>query len=157
MKAIRWVLPPVMLSALFVLASLSPLACGAAQGCKKPENMNSMKCTAINSIIDCTKGELPAVVQQVGPLVSKVIDSVTAADGSVDWGHVETLMGSMSSAYGTCILGNIIEGYMNAPPKLVPGEVRPALATLKAGLDHAKTELWKLDPKTVIHTAHGDL
>jgi hypothetical protein len=119
--------------------------------------MNSLKCTSVNSIIDCTKGELPAVVMQVGPLVSKVIDSLTGADGSVDWSHVEELMASMSSAYGACIIGSIIEGYMSAPPKLAPGEVKPAMASLRAGFEHSKTTIWKLDPKTVVRTTHGDL
>jgi hypothetical protein len=119
--------------------------------------MNSVKCTVVNTVIDCTKGELPAVVMQVGPVVAQLIDEATGADGSVDWAHVEKLLGSMSAAYGTCILGNIIQNYMASPPKLSPGEVKPSVASLKAGFDHAKGSLWKLDANVTIHTAKGDL
>lgn len=140
------------------LAGFGTLAgCGAAQDCKKPENMNSKTCTALSSIIDCTKGELPAVVTQFGPVVSQMIDEATGADGSVDWMHIEKMLGSLGAAYGTCVLGNIIENYMASPPKLSPGEVKPSIPALRDGLNHARTSLWKLDPSVKIHTSKGDL
>jgi hypothetical protein len=139
----------------FFIATSS--GCGAAQDCQKPENMNSVKCTAINSVIDCTKNELPAVVTQFGPVVEKLIGESTGADGGVDWGHVEKMLGSLSASYGACILGTIIQTYASAPPKLSPGEVAPNIPMLKDGFNHARTTLWKLDPKTKIRTSKGDL
>jgi hypothetical protein len=139
----------------FFIATSS--GCGAAQDCKKPENMNSVTCTALNSVIDCTKGELPAVIMQFGPVVSQLIDEATGADGTVDWAHVEKMLGSLGAAYGTCVLGTIIQNYMASPPKLSPGEVKPSVAALKDGLNHTRATLWKLDPKVKIHTAKGDL
>lgn len=132
-------------------------ACGAAQDCAKPENMGSLKCAAVNSTIDCTKNELPAVVTQFGPVVGKLIGEATGADGSVDWAHVESMLGSLGSAYGACVIGTIIESYALAPPKLATGEVRPSLEALKEGLNHSRVTLWKLDGGVKIHTAHGDI
>lgn len=148
-------------SALVVMlvlgAGLSNAGCGAAQDCRKPENMNSLKCTAINEVIDCTRGELPKVVDQFGPVVSKLIDEATGADASIDWQHVEGMLGTLGSAYGACIVGNIIQSYAMAPPKLSPGEVKPSLTALKAGYEHARIALWKLDPGVRVRTAKGTL
>jgi hypothetical protein len=142
---------------LIIAVATSLACCGAAQECKDPANMNSIKCTAVNSAVDCTKGELPAVVTQFGPVVSQLIDEATGADGNVDWGHVEKLLGSLGSSYGMCVLGNIIQNYMVSPPKLSPGEVKPSMASLKAGFAHAKTSLWKLDAGAKVHTDKGDI
>lgn len=146
----------IQVSLLVILAACDG-GCGAINKCKDPANMNSVECTAINTAIDCTKNELPAVTTQFGPVVEQLIGEATGADGSVDWGHVEKMLGSLSASYGTCILGNIIENYMTAPPKLAPGEVKASVSTLKDGLNHARTTLWKLDPTVKIHTAKGDL
>jgi hypothetical protein len=142
---------------LVILAACDSACSGAINKCKDPANMNSVECTAINTAIDCTKNEIPAVTTQFGPVVEQLIGESTGADGSVDWGHVEKMLGSLGASYGTCILGNIIQNYMAAPPKLSPGEVKPSVATLKDGLNHARTTLWKLDPTVKIHTANGDL
>lgn len=140
-----------------VLAVCSLAACGAAAQCKDPANANSATCTAVNVGIDCTKGEIPSVVDQFGPVVDKLIGEATGADGTVDWGHVETMLGSLGVSYGTCVVGEIIEKYMTAPPKLAPGEVRPSVAMLKEGFSHARVTLWKLDPSVKVHTSKGDL
>lgn len=140
-----------------LLALIGCTSCGAVNKCKDPANMNSVECTVVSSVIDCTKGELPAVVTQFGPVVEQLIGEATGADGTVDWAHVEKMLGSLGASYGTCVLGNIIQNYMASPPKLAPGEVKPSVAALKDGLSHARASLWKLDATVKIHTAKGDL
>ena len=144
------------LISVIVMIAVTVSACGPAARCKDPANMNSVACEALNAAIDCTKGELPAVVTQFGPVVEQLIAEATGADGSVDWAHVEKMLGSLSSAYGSCVLGSIIENVLASPRKLAPGEVAPSADELKRGLTAFRTS-HKVNPGVVIHTAKGDL
>lgn len=146
----------IFIMAIVALAVLAT-GCGPAAECKVPANATTTKCVAVNSVVDCTKGETPAVVAQFGPVISQLIDEATGADGSVDWATVEGKLGSIGTSYGTCVLGSIITHYMVMPRKLAQGEVAPNVNILKAGFSHAKMTLWHLDPETVVHTADGDI
>lgn len=143
------------LSLMLVLTGVMGLilaACGAAQECKDPANAGSARCNIVNSSVDCTKDELPLVVTQFGPVVSQIIDQVTGADGSVDWNHVEGTLTSLGAIYGVCVLGSVLERYINAPPKASrpDGIVSPRLDEIRRGFEHAKTSLWHLPADTMV-------
>lgn len=143
---------------LFGAAAFAALvACGAVSDCKKPEQVNTVKCVAINAVIDCTKGEIPNVILTVGPVVEKVISESTGADGSVDWAHVEKTIVSLGPAYGACVLGAILHAKKSPKAKHEPGIVEPTEAALRDGLNRARTLVWKIDPAVKIRTEQGDL
>lgn len=141
----------------FTTALLLWGGCSAAQDCKDPVNMHSPKCTVINAVLDCTKDEIPAVIVQFGPVVSGIIGENTSADGTLDVPNIEKRLASVGSAYGECILTDILGGVLAAPPKLSPGEVRPNSSTLKSLLSHARVTLWHRAETATVHTKYGDL
>lgn len=143
-----------MRNILVIALVMSLASCGAAQECKDPANMNSLKCTAINVAIDCTKDIAPAVLTQVGTVFEQVVLENTSADGTVDWGHVWQIFGRMGQSYGACLIGNMIDSYAASPPKIAPGEVRPSVDELKKGLVAAKAT-YHLAPTDKIKTARS--
>lgn len=133
------------------------VACSDMADCRVAERVNMPKCVALNALIDCTKGEIPQIIVTVGPVVEKVIGESTGADGSVDWDHVEKTIGTLGATYGACILGAILQDRKHPKAKLSPGIVEPTEATLRDGLNRARTLVWKIDPAIKIRTAQGDL
>lgn len=141
---------------LLVVIALQP-GCKTVNDCSQPENMNSLKCTAINSALDCGKGELPAVITQFSPLVEWAIKEATGADGSIDTGTLEKALGNMGQQFVSCTVGTVIEGYGAEPRKLAPGEVAPDVHQLRAWFADAKTRKMKLTKSTIVHTKYGDI
>lgn len=111
--------------------------------CADPANAGSLECAVVNDVLDCTKGELPAVVAALESLAVLAFKSFILSDGTFDVNAVKAQIGQMPSAYGECLLGNLEDTYTNSPPKLAAGEVvvvpssiRTVLNTVRAASTH---------------------
>ena len=141
-----------MMKTIVIAIVCALAACGPGVDCKDPANASTAEC----SVIDCTKGELPQVISEVGPLVGHIIEQHAQPDGKIDWTAIESKLASLGSTYGACILGSLLK-QQEAPKGVMATKARIAPADLRAGFEHARTSLWHLPPTTKIHTANGDL
>lgn len=144
-KIITYAFVPFTLAALMVTIALSPLACHPSKPCTPTD----VGCIIEGALADCTGvTSVESGVTVAEPIVVGLINSATAADGSISWAGIEGQLISIALQYGPCVLAEIWDGLFGAggsgsgsgSGSSVPGKPALARAQLKANLNTASAK-----------------
>jgi hypothetical protein len=127
--------------ALVLTASiLGAAGCGV---CSEPMRRNSVACVVIRSVVDCTTDSVVSVLPQFLPIVLALVQSLTGADGTVDWDRLGQAFLALGIRDGICILTAIENQYLSETqkPQASPYALR-RLETYRAGLRDFREQRW---------------
>lgn len=111
--------------------------------------------TIETAAVDCTKGELKNAVDMFVPVVGKLLQLATGADGKVDWTQVEDGTKKLAGDVGGCVLGTAVAQALK-PTQVKPGAPQSSplevdAADLRAHFE--ATRLAKFGGKTYVTEA----
>lgn len=121
--------------------------------CAAPANAGDLTCAIINDVLDCTKGELPAIVTAMEQLAVLAIKSFLLSDGTLNESAASSFFGQMPGAYGECLLGTLEDTYSNSPPKLENGEVAVSVTSVRNVMNQVRAK--SVNPNHRIKTARS--
>jgi hypothetical protein len=103
-----------------VAIGILQLSCGSAANCQDPKNAQSAACVIEGAVVDCTGvSSLASAVAVVQPIVDKLLVSAVQLDGTIAWAGIEGQIISLALQYGTCVIAEIWNFYINGGP--LPG------------------------------------
>ncbi len=73
--------------------------------CLQEANRNTIACVVEHDVVDCTKNTI--VSAEFLPLILTIVDTITEADGTVDWSKLEARLESLGIRDGGCILAEL--------------------------------------------------
>jgi hypothetical protein len=122
--------------ALIIISATSVIVLSSCHGeCAKPENAASLKCTVVNSVLDCTVPELKSAVEAFLPIALGYVDKIKNPDGSIEWDVFADKLAASGRADAMCIfertVGVVIAVAMKAGPSPTP-HVDPGLQRERA-------------------------
>jgi hypothetical protein len=95
-------------AALVAIVVVAFLGMSCNTNCKDPKNAQSAACVIEGAVVDCTGvTSLPSAVAVVSPVVDKLVDSATQANGSINWPSIEGQLVNIALQYGMCVLSEI--------------------------------------------------
>lgn len=69
-----------------------------------------------DSVVDCTKGELPSLVARFAPILEALFVRSTTGDGKTDWSAIEEATKGLGADEGLCIVGSVVQKELHPPP-----------------------------------------
>ena len=118
----------VLVVAIIAMIGVAQMSCNT--NCQDPKNASSVACVIEGAVVDCTGvSSLSSSIAVVQPIVDQLIASAIQADGSIVWAPIEGQIVDLGLQYGTCVIAEIWNNYVNGVPPGSAAGTRARLST----------------------------